>query len=140
MCTRKLDCHNDKMDARGVPVNPARVPEMIRSAVTASMCLLLSLAACTPHPQSTWLSPSERAYLNMQRPFPNFDDVCVLLGESDNTATLRSDGQELIACPKHETGASDDRRRNGARLVGQSDYWLIFSLPSDLAKQQMQTF
>lgn len=109
-------------------------------------CFCLILAACAPgsgprtNPGGTWLSPSERAYLNIERPFPNYDDVCVLLGDSENTASLKADGQALIACPKHETGASADRRDNGARMVGESEWWIILSLPEDKMLEQLQTY
>ena len=114
--------------------------------VTAAASVLATLTACdtsnspTINPQGTWLSESEKAFLNIQRPYPNYDSVCVLLGDSPNTASLKSPGQELIACPKHEQGATQDRSRNGARTVGQSEYWVILSLSSDLVQQQLQTY
>ncbi len=103
--------------------------------------LLITLSACaggtlpSGSPEQTWLSPSEKAFLNIQRPYPNDDDVCVLLGESENTVALKAQDQELIACPKHETGATEDRRRTGGKIVGQSTYWVILSISSDLVKE-----
>lgn len=119
---------------------------MNRPGIVTAACLILSLAGCaggtlpSGAPEQTWLSPSEKAFLNMQRPYPNFDDVCVLLGDSENTASMRAAGQDLIACPKHETGATEDRRRTGAKVVGQSEYWVILSISSDLVKEQLQTY
>ncbi|WP_300063588.1 hypothetical protein [uncultured Roseobacter sp.] len=112
----------------------------------SSFAMMGILSACaggtlpSGAPEQTWLSPSERAFLNIQRPYPNFDDVCVLLGKSETTAAMRTEGHELIACPKHETGATDDRRRSGAKIVGQSEYWVILSIASDLAQAQLQRY
>ncbi|WP_224826649.1 hypothetical protein [Cognatishimia sp. MH4019] len=62
------------------------------------------------------------------RAFPNPDDVCQLLGDSTATAALEEDGRRLIACPKHEKGAMEDRRKQGARVVANATHWVILSI------------
>ncbi len=65
------------------------------------------------------------------RPFPNPDDVCQLLGDGPATAALKEDGRRLIACPKHEKGAMEDRRKQGARVVGNATHWVILSISAN---------
>ena len=59
--------------------------------------------------------------LSPVRPYPNPDDVCWLLDESRN-------GRALIACPRHEKGAMEDRRNEGARFVENVSDWVVLSI------------
>jgi hypothetical protein len=35
----------------------------------------------------------------------------------------------LIACPKHEKGALEDRMAEGARVVGHARHWTLLQVP-----------
>ncbi|MEL7214211.1 MAG: hypothetical protein AAGK92_16225 [Pseudomonadota bacterium] len=74
-------------------------------------------------PQVSGLSPV--------RAFPNPDDVCQLLAKSDTTRMLEEEGRRLIACPKHEKGAIEDRRKQGARVVANATHWVILSISAN---------
>lgn len=64
------------------------------------------------------------------RPFPNPDDVCQVIGESDLTSELLDDAAILVGCPKHERGAIGDRLREGGQVVGQAKHWTLISIPT----------
>ena len=67
-------------------------------------------------------------------PFPNRDDVCRSVDETSVPAELVKDGKMLIACPKHEMGALEDRIREGARVVAHAKHWTVLNIskPSGL--------
>ncbi len=100
----------------------------------SAVIVILALAACDavrPEMPTTfaYTKPSSSG-LSPIKPFPKPNAVCLLLGESENTSMLRKKGKELIACPKHEIGAIADRRRQGARVVGNAKHWVILSIPA----------
>ena len=94
------------------------------------------LAACqTAIPSATAEAPktynyteATRSGLKTLRPYPNPDDVCMLLKENRAVEDLIVEGRTLLACPKHEAGAIGDRRKEGARVVGNSKHWVIMSI------------
>jgi hypothetical protein len=63
--------------------------------------------------------------LNPIRPFPNSDDVCLLLKENKLTSVIDNQGRSLIACPKHEKGVISDRLTEGARVVANLEHWVF---------------
>lgn len=93
---------------------------------------MLSLQACdTAKPEEPTLlnyTSPEISGLSPIHPYPNPDDVCQVVGDSDVTSSLRTEGRALIACPKHEKGAIEDRRREGARVVGNAEHWVLLSV------------
>lgn len=98
---------------------------------------LFFVAACTPPldlsgdgAEPTVLSYSEPTLSGLRAiaPYPKPDDVCQLLAPNRYTDPVREEGRDLIACPKHERGAIEDRRRNGARIVAYAKHWAILSI------------
>lgn len=100
-----------------------------------SVALLTIVSACqTAVPSVTTEAPTTYEYtqasrsgMKTVRPYPNADDVCQLLKVNKAVEDLAVAGHTLIACPKHEQGAIGDRRRAGARVVGNSKHWVIMS-------------
>ena len=116
-----------------------------KTGPATALLLVLGLAACggtgapsaavlpaitAEEPTLTQYTPAEQSGLNPSRPYPSPDDVCVLLNESENVSVLQVDGRALIACPKHEKGALEDRQAEGAIVVGNATHWVILSLPA----------
>jgi hypothetical protein len=64
------------------------------------------------------------------RPYPNPDDVCMVIGENALTVELLDDAAILVGCPKHERGAIGDRLRDGGQVVGQAKHWTLISIPT----------
>ena len=99
---------------------------------------VMALSACdTVQPEEptvlSYTSP-EQSGLSPARPYPNPDDVCQLLDESDKFSLLKSSDRELIACPKHEMGAIEDRRNEGARVVANTAHWVVMSIAASRIK------
>lgn len=61
-------------------------------------------------------------------PFPNPDDVCRSVDETYVPAEWVKDDNILIACPKHEMGALEDRIREGARVVAHAKHWTVLDI------------
>ncbi len=96
---------------------------------------LFALTACEfvktvpPEPATiTTYSPPEASGLTGLRPFPSPADFCQVIEQTEDLATMQYEGRALIACPKHETGAIDDRRAAGALVVGNAKHWVILSV------------
>ena len=105
----------------------ARIPvcvALLGAAITLSACQ----SVAPEEPTIFEYTSPEISGLMPLRAFPNPDDVCELLGRSETTAMLEEDGRRLIACPKHEKGAMEDRRKQGARVVGNATHWVILSI------------
>ena len=103
----------------------------------ASLCATsFILAACqTAVPSVTAEAPTTSNYTEASRsgpktlrPYPNPDDVCMLLKENRAVEDLIVEDRTLLACPKHEAGAIGDRRTEGARVVGNTKHWVIMSI------------
>ena len=77
---------------------------------------------------SRYTEPSDSGLLAV-RPFPNPDDVCVVVGENSLTSEFLDDSATLIACPKHEKGALADRQSEGAKVVDHARHWTLLSVP-----------
>ncbi len=102
-------------------------------------CLLTAtLAGCDEGP-STPLDPSQPTRFDYTppedsgligiRPYPSGADVCMVIGENDQTNDLLDDQSLLIGCPKHERGAIGDRQAEGARIVAYQGHWALLSVP-----------
>lgn len=110
---------------------------MISFLKLASLAGVLTLAAAcqtaipstkAEEPTTLTYTEASRSGLKNLRPYPNPDDVCQLLKVNRAVEDLVVEGRTLFACPKHEKGAIEDRRRAGARVVGNSKHWVIFSV------------
>lgn len=110
---------------------------MISPTKIMSLCAVLTaLSACqTAIPSTTAEAPTTYEYteanrsgLRTTRPYPSPDDVCELIKVNRAVEDLVFEGRTLIACPKHEKGAIADRRRAGARVVGNATHWVILSV------------
>lgn len=109
---------------------------MFQKAFLTTTAAIVFLQACQPvEPAITAGEPTTLNYteaslsgLRPLRPYPNPDDVCELLGKSKNIEVLAVDGRNLIACPKHEKGAINDRQAEGAKVVGNAKHWVILSV------------
>lgn len=61
-------------------------------------------------------------------PFPNHDDVCRSVDETSVPTELVKDRKMLIACPKHEIGALEDRIRQGAKVIAHAKHWTVLDI------------
>ena len=67
--------------------------------------------------------------LRARHPFPNPDDVCVSLYSNSLTKPFEIENHFLIACPKHEIGAIEDRKVNQkAQVVGNAKHWVVMRI------------
>ncbi len=82
-----------------------------------------------PDPTKTTYTEPRSSGLKAVRPFPNPDDVCQVIQEHVAIREPVDDGTFLIACPKHERGAINDRLKEGARVIGHARHWTILSVP-----------
>lgn len=99
---------------------------VILTIITASGCMSNS----NPEEEPTlgyYTEPEESGLVGI-RPYPNPNDVCQVVGENNTTAEFLDDSLLLIACPKHEKGALEDRLREGARVVGYSKHWTLLHI------------
>jgi len=98
----------------------------------STLIAFATLAACdtvaVEKPTIFEYTSPDASGLSAVRPYPNPDDVCQLLAPNANTQSLVTEGRALIACPKHEEGAIEDRRRDGARVVANATHWVILSV------------
>jgi len=74
-------------------------------------------------------SPPEDSGLIGVRPYPNADDVCVVIGENELTQDYLDDSATLIGCPTHERGAISDRISDGAVTLETVGKWVLLSVP-----------
>ena len=58
-------------------------------------------------------------------PYPNADDVCRVVDETTVPNVLVKQGKSLIACPKHEFGALEDRIKEGAVVIAHAKHWSV---------------
>ena len=103
---------------------------MIPAALIVSACATQPLdLSYGPEPTTfSYTEPSASGLIGV-RPFPNPDDVCMVIGENALTSDLLDDSALLIGCPKHEKGAIGDRKADGAREVGNAKHWMLLSVP-----------
>lgn len=102
-----------------------------------SALALAMLAGCAtepvlgygPEPTTTRYTPPAASRLVGVRPYPGPEDVCQVIGENDATVELLDHTTLLIGCPKHETGALEDRQAEGAKIVAHARHWTLLELP-----------
>jgi len=68
--------------------------------------------------------------LSPGNPYPTSNDVCVDLKSNSATEQFEMEKHFLIACPKHELGAINDREtQQNAKIVGIKKDWVVLSVP-----------
>jgi len=75
-------------------------------------------------------SEPQQSGLVVDSPYPTEKDVCVSLKSNDVTKPFEKENHFLIACPKHELGAIEDREsQQNAKVVGDTGVWVVVSVP-----------
>jgi len=93
-------------------------------------CILLTsglLSACMQQVGS--YNSAEHSGLVSVRPYPQPNGVCQILGESPATVDYLDHSAILIGCPDHDLGAIEDRKTEGAKIVGKVNSWTLLQLP-----------
>ncbi|WP_187431560.1 hypothetical protein ROLI_034110 [Roseobacter fucihabitans] len=94
---------------------------------------MLAIAGCAPNmdfganPTTFDYTEASASGLSAVRPYPNPDDVCQVIRENEAIREPVTDGTFLIACPKHERGAINDRINEGAEVVGHARNWTVMA-------------
>lgn len=118
-------------------VRSSTLQEKIRICIM--LCSLVVLGACnlTELPKESentgehlYTDPAHSGLI-AGNPFPKKGDVCVSLNSNSVTEPLEVEDHFLIACPKHEIGAIQDREsQHNAKMVGSANDWVVLSLPT----------
>lgn len=103
---------------------------MVSAALVVSACAAALDLNYGPEPTTFSYTEPRASGLVGIRPFPNPDDVCMVIGENALTSDLLDDSALLIGCPKHEKGAIADRKAEGAREVGNARHWMLLGVPT----------
>lgn len=100
----------------------------------STVLMLTALAACQPRLDYP-ATPTTNSYTEINasglvaiRPYPNPDDVCVIIKTPEALADKIEDGAFLIACPKHERGAISDRVEEGALVIAHAKHWSVLEV------------
>ncbi len=80
-------------------------------------------------PTTTRYTEPQVSRLSTIRPYPNRDDVCQEIKATGDIQEPSPEGSLLIACPKHERGALQDRLTEGAQIVGHTKHWTVLVVP-----------
>ena len=62
---------------------------------------------------------------------PTFAETCFcqILGESPATVDYLDHSAISIGCPDHDLGAIEDRKTEGAKIVGKVNSWTLLQIP-----------
>ena len=101
------------------------------SAFALSACMGPDLTYGPEATTSNYTEPHASG-LSAVRPFPTPADVCQVIRENDAIREPATDGSFLVACPKHERGALQNRKAEGATIVGHTKHWTVLSYPQQL--------
>ena len=95
-------------------------------AVLVSACASIKPASEADDPTTyTYTHPADSGLIAGE-PYPNPDAVCVSLNSSSLTKPFELENHFLIACPKHEKGAIENRKINDtAQVVGNAKHWVV---------------
>lgn len=123
--------------AQRAEVRSSTLQEKIRICIILGSLVLLGACNITLLPKESentgehlYTDPAHSGLL-AGNPFPNEGDVCVSLNSNSVTEPLEVEDHFLIACPKHEIGAIQDREsQHNAKIVGSADDWVVLSLPT----------
>lgn len=102
-----------------------------KSVLLFGLFLIVSLSACATltstsgSVENQYTNP-EDAGLLVAHPYPAKEDICVSLNSNTVTKPFEMMDHFLIACPQHEVGAIEDRKREqNAEIVGLQNSWTI---------------
>ena len=99
------------------------------AAAALTGCATTAPMTC-PAPVNPEYTPAEASGLVPVRPFPNPNSVCQVIGENDATRDLLDDSALLIACPKIEPDAIENRIAEGGRVVACAADCTLQSMPA----------
>lgn len=100
---------------------------LLLPALVIAGCVGPSLDFSSEPTTLSYTEPSASG-LRAIRPYPNPDDVCQVIRENEAIREPVNNGTFLIACPKHERGAIQDRLNEGAEILGHSRHWTILTV------------
>ncbi|MDG2404310.1 MAG: hypothetical protein P8M25_04965 [Paracoccaceae bacterium] len=89
--------------------------------------LIPSLLSACMQQVGNYTSPEDSGLVSI-RPYPEFNDVCQILGESTATEEFQDYSSILIGCPNHEIGAIKDRQSEGAKIVSIVNSWTLLQI------------
>ncbi|MEE3361694.1 MAG: hypothetical protein VX248_17225 [Pseudomonadota bacterium] len=98
------------------------------SALTLSACMGPNLTY-GPEATTTNYTDPHASGLSAVRPFPTPADVCQVVREHEAIREPATDGSFLVACPKHERGALENRVAEGGTIIGHAKHWTILAYP-----------
>ena len=108
---------------------------MVQVNLASTIVVLFLLSACSTSLTPNYIRDLEQSGFPLSKiserniqPYPNSDDVCVVLRNTQDTAKFVDNQMMLIGCPRSEFGAINDKITGGAHIVGQSDEWTLLSL------------
>ena len=93
-------------------------------------CILLTsglLSACMQQVGS-YKSAEDSGLVSVQ-PYPQPNGVCQILGESPATVDYLDHSAISTGCPDHDLGAIEDRKTEGAKIVGKVNSWTLLQIP-----------
>lgn len=95
-----------------------------------SACASIEPASEAGLPSTYSYTDLEDSGLKARYPFPRPDDICVALYSNSLTKPFEVENHFLIACPKHEKEAIDDRRKQQkAKVIGNVKHWVVMRVP-----------
>ena len=90
--------------------------------------LIPSLLSACMQQVGNYTSPEDSGLVSI-RPYPEFNDVCQILGESPATVDYLDHSAISIGCPDHDLGAIEDRKTEGAKIFGKVNSWTLLQIP-----------
>lgn len=121
-----LDC--SRLPTSGVVVDNETQHYIVPRA--CSFTLSDNMTKYTARPQIwTYTKTQDSGFLG-GRPYPGPRHVCRTVRKTSLTESYSMDGVLLIACPKHELGAINDRRSEGAKQVAYAKHWTLLHVPA----------
>jgi hypothetical protein len=73
------------------------------------------------------------------QPYPQPNGVCQILGESPATVDYLDHSAISIGCPDHDLGAIEDRKTEGAKIVGKLIAGRFFKSQNSKTNQILRT-
>lgn len=102
-----------------------------KSVLLFWLFLIISLSACTAlastsgSVENQYMNPEDSGLL-AAHPYPSKEDICISLNSNAVTKPFEMTDHFLIACPQHEVGAIEDRKREqNAEILGLQNSWTI---------------
>ena len=105
------------------------------------LATVLSVAGCLSDdalqpedPTLPYYTKASESGLSVGSAYPRANDVCRVANENAITAELVQDDHFLIACPKHERGAIEERRAEGGVIVFHAKHWSVLRIHNKRAR------